>query len=474
MPATIHTDICVIGAGAGGLSVAAGASQMGAGTVLIERHAMGGDCLNTGCVPSKALLAAAHAAHDVTAAARFGVHAGPPVIDWQKVHTHVHKVIAAIAPHDSQERFEGLGVRVIRAEARFVSPHEVAAGEFRIQARRFVIATGSAPAIPPIPGIDRVPFFTNETIFTNTAPLPHLLVIGGGPIGLEMAQAHLRLGSRVTVLEKNALLPRDDPEHGAILRQCLEAEGMAFALGIDILGVETEGGGVTVTYRRNGEEQRATGSHLLVATGRKPVLDPLHLDAAGVAFTPRGITVDARLRTSNPRIFALGDVAGPYLFTHVAGYQAGIVLRNALFRLPARVDYRAVPWVTYTDPEVAQVGLTEAMARERGVLVKTLVKPFRENDRARAEARTEGQIKVMVGKGGRILGASIVGAHAGELLQPWVLALSQGLKIGAMAGLIAPYPTLGELNKGVAGSWYTDSLFSPRVKALVRFLARFR
>jgi pyruvate/2-oxoglutarate dehydrogenase complex dihydrolipoamide dehydrogenase (E3) component len=466
-------DICVIGAGSAGLSVAAGASQLGAETVLIEAHKMGGDCLNYGCVPSKALLAAAHGAAAGRAAARLGIEFGSPAVDHRRVHDHVHDVIAAIAPHDSIERFEGLGVRVIPARARFLSPTEVEAGDARIRARRFVIATGSTPLIPPIPGLDKVPHFTNETIFDNSERLDHLLVLGGGPIGCELAQAHRRLGSRVSIIEMATILPKDDPELVEILRNRLRAEGIALHERTKVIGAGSGDGGIALLTETDGRRERVTGSHLLIAAGRRPNLAGLELDAAGIKYGPQGIEVDRRLRTSNRRVFAIGDAAGGPQFTHIAGYHAGIVIRNALFRLPAKADYRAMPWVTYTDPELAQVGLTEAQAMAAGNGVKVLRWQLSQNDRAQTERATEGMVKAVVTRRGRILGASIVASHAGELIQPWVLAIGSGLRISALANMIAPYPTLGEASKRAAGSFYTPSLFSDRTRRIVRFLRRF-
>jgi pyruvate/2-oxoglutarate dehydrogenase complex dihydrolipoamide dehydrogenase (E3) component len=470
----IETDICVIGAGSAGLSVAAGASQMGAPTVLIEGHKMGGDCLNYGCVPSKALLAAGKLARHADDGAAFGVALQRPQIDFRRVHDHVQDVIGAIAPHDSVERFEGLGVRVIQAKARFTGPREVAAGDAVIRARRFVVATGSSPAVPPIPGLSDVPYLTNETVFDRTEAPAHLIVIGGGPIGLELAQAHRHLGAEVTVLELATVLAKDDPELADIVRRQVQGDGVVLREGIKIARVERVGDGVAVILAgMDGAEERVAGSHLLVATGRKANVADLDLDKAGIKHSPKGIEVDARLRTSNRHVFAMGDVAGGYQFTHVAGYHAGIVIRNALFRLPAKVDYRAVPWVTFTAPELANVGLTEAEAQTRHGEIRVLRWSFHENDRAQAERATDGMIKVVVKPNGLILGAGIVGAQAGELIQLWGLAIQQGLKIGAIAGMIAPYPTLGEISKRAAGSFYTSSLFSERTRKLVRFLARF-
>jgi pyruvate/2-oxoglutarate dehydrogenase complex dihydrolipoamide dehydrogenase (E3) component len=467
----IRADIAVIGGGSGGLSVAAGAAQMGARVVLVEKGRMGGDCLNYGCVPSKSLLAAAHAAQAMRDGAAFGVDCGAPNVDFARVHAHVHDVIAGIAPHDSVERFEGLGVTVIQAPARFTGRREIEAGDFRVRARRIVVATGSTAMVPPIPGIDTVPFHTNETIFDLTARPEHLIIVGGGPIGVEMAQAHRRLGARVSVVEADTMMNRDDPEAVAVLRGRLVAEGVALHERTKVAGVARNGGGVSVDIAADEGAQRIDGSHLLVATGRKATVDGLDLETAGIDFGPKGITVDARLRTSNRRVFAIGDVAGGYQFTHMAGYHAGIVIRNALFGLPAKVDHRAVPWVTYADPELAQVGLTEAAARARfGDAVRVARFGFDENDRARAERATEGFVKAVVGRKGRLLGATIVGRHAGELIGIWGLAIGKGLKIGDMASVIAPYPTLGETSKRAAGAYYTPALFSDRTRRIVRLL----
>ena len=466
----IAPDLCVIGAGSGGLAVAAGAAQMGAEVVLVERGAMGGDCLNFGCVPSKSLLAAARVADFWRRGAALGIAYAPPQIDFAAVAESVQRVIASIAPNDSEERFAGLGVRVLRAEARFTSPRTVRAGEIVIRPRRFVIATGSQPMVPAIPGLGGVPYLTNETVFVNRELPGHLIIIGGGPIGIEMAQAHRRLGARVTVIDVGPLLPRDDPELAASLTERLSEEGIDTRPRTEIAAVEHDGEAVAI---RLASGERIAGSHLLVAAGRRPSIEALDLSAAGIAATVKGITVDARLRTTNRRAFAIGDVAGGPQFTHIALYHAGIVIRNALFHLPAKVDYRALPWVTYTDPELAQVGLTEAAARAADRSVRVLRWHFAENDRAQTERETEGLVKIMTRGNGLIAGASILGAGAGDLILPWALAISQKLKIGALANLIVPYPTRNEASKRAAGSYYTPTLFSPRTRRLVRFLARF-
>ena len=470
-----NVDICVIGAGSGGLSVAAGAVQMGASVALFERGKMGGDCLNYGCVPSKALLAAGHAAAHYGHTAQFGVDGRSASVDFAAVNDHVHGVIGGIAPHDSVERFTDLGVAVYQEGARFSGPREVIGDNgTKIRARRFVIATGSSPAVPPIPGLDKVPFLTNETIFNQRELPAHLIVVGGGPIGLEMAQAHRQLGAKVTVLEAMKIMGPDDRELVAVVRARLENEGIAIHEGAKVVSVKSVEGGISVSCESDGNSFEVTGSHILVAAGRAPNLSSLDLDAAGIVHDRRGIEVDARLRTTNKRVFAIGDVAGKYQFTHIAGYHAGIVIKNALFRLPAKLNYDAVPWVTYTDPELANVGLSEAAARElHGDDVKVVTASFEENDRARTERRTDGFVKVVVGRKGRVLGAGMVGAHAGELIQPWILAISQKMKIGAVAQMIVPYPTRGEINKRAAGAYYTPSLFSDRTKKIVRLLAKF-
>ncbi|MHA1109348.1 MAG: dihydrolipoyl dehydrogenase family protein [Alphaproteobacteria bacterium] len=471
MPEKIRCDICVIGGGSGGLSVAAGAAQMGADTVLIERARMGGDCLNFGCVPSKALLAAAHAADSARRAGRFGVSA-TPVVDFAAVHDHVHGVIADIAPHDSVERFEGLGVRVVQQEARFTGRRTVQAGDYEITARRFVIATGSSPMTPPAPGLDSVPYFTNETIFDVDSALGHLIVIGGGPIGTELAQAMRQLGNEVTVLEMFTVLGKDDPELAAMVKQRLVRDGVKIHEGIAIEQVAKNGDRIAIRIKSDDSETLIEGDALLVAAGRAPNIDRLGLDAAGIDHQPGGIIVDARLRTSNRHVFAIGDAALGYKFTHIAGYHAGIVIRNALFRLPARVDYRAVPWVTYTSPELAQVGLSEDEARRKHGDIRVLRAPFAENDRARAERDPDGLVKIITTAKGVIVGAGMVGPHAGEVIQSWCLPIARGMKIKHVAGLILPYPTLGEINKRAAGSFFTQALFSDRTRWLVRLLSR--
>jgi pyruvate/2-oxoglutarate dehydrogenase complex dihydrolipoamide dehydrogenase (E3) component len=467
----IQADLCIIGAGSGGLSIAAGASQLGLSVVLIEKGAMGGDCLNTGCVPSKALLAAAKRAHAHRLDNIAGISADVPLIDFGQVKDHVKGVIKTIEPHDSVERFEGLGVRVIQGVGTFVDRQTVVVNEQRIQAKHFVIATGSRASIPNIPGLDASRVLTHESLFDLVVAPDHLVIIGGGPVGIEMAQAHRRLGVSVTVIERDQILHGHDREHVQPLREVLQSEGVVVHENTHISQVTHHDKGATV-YLEQGDAIEA--SHLLVAAGRIPQTQGLGLEAAGVASTEHGIISDAHLKTTNRRIFAVGDVSGGPLFTHAAGYQAGVVIKQVCFKMRwAKVSYSALPRVTYTDPEMAQVGLTETDAKARfGDRIKVVSWDVADNDRAVAEGFRVGHIKVITDRKGKILGVSLVGPGAGELLAPWTLAMSQGLKISAMAQVVAPYPTLGEISKRAAGSWYSPTLFSAKTKRLVRFLSK--
>ena len=467
----LKTDILVIGAGSGGLSVAAGAVQMGADVVLLEGHKMGGDCLNYGCVPSKALIASGKAGHAQRHAAQFGIDDAAGTADYAAVMDHVADVIAQIAPVDSEERFEGLGVRVIREYGTFISPTEVQAADTVIEARRIVIATGSSPLVPPIPGLDNVPFLTNETLFDLREKPEHLLIIGGGPIGMEMAQAHVRLGCKVTVIEGLKALGKDDPELAQVVIKSLRDEGVVIEEDAKAAEIKGKVGAIEV---KTEDGRSLKGSHLLVAVGRKTNTDRLNLEAAGIETTKGGIRVDDALRTTNRRVYAIGDVAGGMQFTHVAGYHAGVIIRSMLFALPSRAKTAHIPWATYTDPELAQVGLTEAQAKERhGAALEVVRFAYDHNDRAIAHRKTTGFIKVMVVKG-RPLGASIVGAQAGELINLWALALANRLKMSQIAAMVAPYPTIGEVNKRAAGAYFTPRLFdNPTIKRIVGLVQRF-
>ena len=474
MTETLTPDICVLGGGPGGLSVAAAAAAFGVPTVLIERSRMGGDCLNTGCVPSKALLAAAKRAESIRRAGAFGLDVQSIGVNFTKVHDHVHSVIAAVAPADSAERFTGLGVRVIRENATFKDRNTVTAGNIEIRARRFVIATGSAPAVPPIAGLDSGPFLTNESIFDLKERPEHLIIVGAGPVGLELAQAFRRLGSSVTVLEAAQPLANDDPECVAILLDRLEREGIVIRCGVNVIGIAHAGSTVTATIEATGAEQTITGSHLLVAAGRRPVIDGLGLDAAGIRYDRRGIVVNRKLKTSNRRVYAIGDcAAGHSPLTHAANYQAGLVIRNALFRLPVRANNDAVPWATYTDPEIAQTGLTEAQARARRMKIRIARWPYNDNDRAQTERDTRGHIKVITMSQGKIVGATIVGAQASELIAMWTLAIAQGLNIRAFTNIVLPYPTLSELGKRAAIDFFTPVLTSAWVRRIIGWMRIF-
>jgi len=466
----VKTDLLVIGAGSGGLSVAAGAVQMGADVTLLEGHKMGGDCLNFGCVPSKALIASAKAAHAQASSGVFGVASVTPAVDYAAAKDHVAEVIATIAPVDSVERFEGLGVRVIREYGHFISDREVQAGEHVITARRIVIATGSSPMVPPIPGLDTVPFETNETLFELRERPSHLLIVGGGPIGMEMAQAHRRLGSDVTVIEGMKALGNDDPETAAIVLNNLRSEGVTIAE--DAMAAEIRGtAGAIEVEAKDGRVFK--GSHLLMAVGRKANTEQLNLEKAGIERTRRGIKVDDKLKTTNSRVYAIGDVAGGLQFTHVAGYHAGVIIRSALFGLPARQRVDHIPWATYTEPELAQVGLTEAQARDtHGSALEVVRFGYEHNDRAIAERKTDGLIKVMVAKG-RPVGISIAGAQAGEQINLWAMVLANRLKMKQVAAMVSPYPTIGEISKRAAGAYFSPRLFdSPAVKRVVGLVQR--
>ena len=471
----LRPDICVIGAGSGGLSVAAGAAAFGVGVVLIEKGAMGGDCLNHGCVPSKALIAAAKHAHAISEAPSFGVMAGEMKADFGRIHRHVHSVIGAIAPNDSVERFEAMGVRVIKAEARFTDARTVIAGNTRIRARRFVLATGSRPAVPPIPGLDAVGYLTNETLFARTTRPKHLIVIGGGPIGMEMAQAHRRLGCLVTVIEGKKALSREDPELAAIVLDAMRAEGVTVIEDAEVKSVTRRGKTiVSVEYGKDGETACVEGSDILVATGRAPNNDGLGLEVAGIAHDKGGITVGRNLKTSNSRVFAIGDaVSGGPQFTHVAGYHAALALQQILFRLPARENRMLLPRVTFTAPELAHVGLSEAEAREKHGRISVLRWPYGENDRAQTERRTEGLIKIVTTPRGKLLGVSIVGAGAGEMINFWALALSKTMTLADIRGYVAPYPTMSEIGKRAAISYYAPMARKNWLRRIVGLLGRF-
>ncbi|MCH9689925.1 MAG: FAD-dependent oxidoreductase [Gammaproteobacteria bacterium] len=450
----LDCDIAIIGGGAGGLSLAAGAAQLGAKVILVESGKMGGDCLNYGCVPSKALLEAAQS----------------PGIDFSDAMQRVSTAITALAEHDSVERFERLGVQVIQAPGRFVNQKTLMVGDYTIQAKRFVVATGSSPFVPPIPGLEAVSYETNETIF-NLKQLPkHLIIIGGGPIGCELAEAFTMLGSKVTILEGFKLLSKDDADAVDILRTHLSEIGVDMYEGIQVKAVKYESNhNLVVQIEQEGKISSIEGTNLLVSTGRRAHVAGLGLDEAGVIFSEKGIQVDKRLRCSNKKIYAMGDVVGLFQFTHVANYHAGIVLRNLLFKLPAKVNYDAVPWVTYTSIQIAHVGLLLEEAEKKPNLVVTEAY-FSDNDKAVITRKIEGKIKVITRKNGCILGVTITGRDAGELILPWVIAIREKKSLRTFTDTIVPYPTLSEISKRVAGEFYKPQIFSNKMRCLVRGL----
>jgi pyruvate/2-oxoglutarate dehydrogenase complex dihydrolipoamide dehydrogenase (E3) component len=405
-------------------------------------------------------------------ASPFGIRGVEPLIDHRAVHEHVKDVIARIAPNASAERFAGLGVRVIVSAARFVDRSTVKAGDYRILARRFVIATGSSPIIPAIPGLADVPYFTNETIFDNAVPLPHLIIIGAGSTGLELAQAHRRLGSRVTVLDAAHALGNEDPELAVVLLTRLRHEGIAIREGIRVSRVAGGQGQIRVEIESRDGTETIEGSDLLLAAGRKANVADLGLEAAGISFTSQGVKVNAGLRTRNRRVYAIGDATGGPQYSHLASDHAGIVLRRTLFRRGATTAGRAVPRVIYTDPEFASIGLGESEARAKYGKINVLRWPYHENDRAQAERETDGHIRVVTSKKGQILGVSIVGAHAGEIIQMWSLAMSQGLKIRAMTEWISPYPTLSEINRRAAFRYFATEPSNPFMRKIIALLAK--
>lgn len=453
-------DLVVIGGGAGGLVVAAGGASLGAKVALIEKHKMGGDCLHYGCVPSKTLIKSAKIAHHMRNADHYAVPSHQPTPNIAQVMERVAGVIKSIEPNDSPERFRSLGVDVHFGDGQFIDPETFVVNERRFTAKKFVIATGSRPAVPPIPGIEDVPYLTNETVFNLREQVPSLIVIGSGPIGSEMTQAFRRLGSSVTVLDMAPqILPREDADLTQVVFKQMLDEGVIYHLGISILKVEGSKGDVRVTIKtKEGQEKTVQATHLLVAAGRKPNVEGLGLEKASVQFNKGRIVVDDRLRTSNPRIFVCGDVAGSYQFTHVAGHHAGIVLRQAIFRLFWAKPSPHVPWCTYTDPELARIGLSESEAKAKNIPHKVYRFPFDDLDRARAEGETEGFAKAITDPKGKLLGVAIVGPHAGEIIHEYVLAINKGMKLQDLAGVIHIYPTLSEINKRVADQRLKEGL----------------
>jgi pyruvate/2-oxoglutarate dehydrogenase complex dihydrolipoamide dehydrogenase (E3) component len=466
--------ICVIGAGPGGLAVATAAAARDISTVLIEKGRMGGDSINRGSVPAQALIAAALRAKASRSGEPFGIKAQRVSVDFGAVNARIRDVIDALAPNAARARMTGLGVQVIEGTARFTDPRTVVVGDFTVKARRFVIATGSIPLIPAIPGLFHTPHLTDETVF-NLAEIPrHLIVVGAGAAGLELAQVFRRLGSEVTVLEAATPLQSNDAEGVAVVLDALAREGIKLRTGVEIAKVSRALAKVQVVLGANGSVETIEGSHLLVTAGRQPNVEDLNLDAAGIRTTAHGIVLDKSLRTTNKSVYAVGDAAGGPKYVHVADYHASLVIRHALFRVPVRVDHELIPSVTYTDPELAQVGLLEEEARAHAGAIRVLRWPFRENDRAQVEQTIEGHIKVISDRAGEILGVTIVGPDAGEAIAAWTLAISEKLNIRAMAALVVPYPSYAEVGKRAAMTYFTRGLTIPRTRRIMRWLRRIR
>ncbi len=470
----IAADLCVIGAGTGGLSVASAAARLGRKVVLIEKAAMGGNALNAGCIPSKALIAAARAAELRRMGREFGVAPVGAEVDAVRVREHIREVAAEIAPRDSQAHFDELGVTILREPARFLDRKTVQAGDTRIQAKRYVIATGSRPAIPEVEGLDQVPYFTTETIFEKDFIPQHLIVLGGGTSGVELAQAHRRLGAEVTVIDTARLLARYDRELAQILFDRLTREGIVLREGAKLSRVERSSIGVRAEIARVQGHEVIEGSHLLVATGRTPNVNGLELEKAGIRLDDVGIRVDAGLRTSNFRVYAIGDVAGAPQFTHVATWQAGLIVRNLLFKQHVHTSYDAVPTVLHTDPEIASVGLSPGDAKKRRLNFDVVTATLGDTDRGKSDRVGDSLIQAIVGKKGRVLGVSIVAANAGELILPWLIVVSQEIPLSRLADLVVPYPTLGEHMKNLIASYYDSAPVNRRGPPLEGILARMR
>ena len=476
----LNPEICVIGGGAGGLAAAAAAAAMGVSVVLIEKGRMGGQSLYAGSVPARALQAAAAHANAVRVGASFGVKSLRSGIDFAAVNAHVRRAIEAIAPQNAPERFKGLGVRVIAAAARFRDARSVVAGTTIVRARHFIIATGSTPVVPLIPGLADTPYLTPETVFDLADCPRHLLILGAGRTGLELGQAFRRLGSEVTMFETETPLRHEDRECAEIMLEVLGDEGVRLRSGVQIAQIRRVLARIQAVIANPAKpdsagsavEEVVEGSHILLAAGRRPNVGDLDLDAAGIRCDENRIVVDRRLRTTNKSVYAIGDVIGRPRYAHAASYQAGLVVRNMLFRQGGAVDFRAVPRVIFTDPELAQVGLLEDEARRQAKDIRILRWPYRENDRALTAGATNGHIKVITDAKGEILGASIVGAQAGEGITAWALAISQKLNIAALAGLVVPYPTFGEVGKRAAITYFMRGLTNTPVRRIMGWLRR--
>lgn len=471
-------DLGVLGGGSAGLTAAAGAARLGAKVLLIEKEAsLGGDCLHFGCVPSKTLIHTASVYQAMKTAPRLGLPATQPgPVDFSRVRARIDEVIRAIEQHDSVARFCSLGVQVEIGRPRFLDPHQVELDGKKFTARSWVIATGSSPAAPPVPGLDKTPYLTNREIFSLEKLPASMIVLGGGPVAIEMAQAFQRLGSRVTVVQRSGqILSKEDPDMARGVMEAMEQEGVAFHLECKVLGVGELGAERELTLKdKQGAEKKLRAEVLLVALGRAANVADLNLEAAGVEFKPQGIAVDNHLRSSQRHIYAAGDTTGSFLFTHAAGYEASVVVTNAILRLPRRVDYTFLPWCTFTEPELASIGMNEKAAQEAGRPYEVIVQEFKDNDRSLAEGVAKGRIKMLLGERGRPLGVQILGPHAGELVSEWVAALGGRVKLTTLAGAVHPYPTLGEINQRAALSFVEKKYLSERMRKGLKFFLRLK
>ncbi|MBW1996792.1 MAG: FAD-dependent oxidoreductase [Deltaproteobacteria bacterium] len=466
-------DIGVIGAGAAGLTVAAGAAQLGAKTLLVEKErALGGDCLHFGCVPSKTLIKTAHVYYLMKSTRDFGLPAiDPPPVNYQDVVRRIRSVIEAIQEHDSEERFCSLGAKVVFGIPRFVDEHSIEVNSDALSAKTWVIATGSSPSIPPIEGLDSTSYITNKEIFSLDHLPESMIILGAGPIATEMAQAFSRLGSQVDVIQRSGqILSREDKDMADDVMMVLAGEGVRFHLNSTVVSTRDEGRKRQVVFKdHQGKEKVVSAEAILVAMGRVPNLEGLDLDKIGVETSRKGIRVDTRLRTTQKHIYAAGDVTGAYQFTHAAGYEGGIVISNAIFHLPRKANYTFMPWCTYTDPELSSIGMNEKRAREANIDYSLWTEEFKDNDRSQAEGERIGRIKMILDEKEKPLGVQILGPRAGELLSEWVAVLNGKVKLSTLASAVHPYPTLGEVNKRVAGKYFSPKIFSDRVKKGLKF-----
>ena len=466
-------DIGILGGGAAGLTVASGAAQLGAKSLLVEKEKeLGGDCLHFGCVPSKTLIRTAHVYHLMKTAKVFGLpEMTVPPVDFKEVTARIRSVISTIQEHDSEERFCSLGARVEFGDPTFIDDHTIRLNGNTYSAKNWVIATGSSPGIPPVEGLDKTPFITNKEIFSLDHLPSSMIILGAGPIATEMAQAFSRLGSKVSVIQRSGqILSKEDKDLADEVMGVLSSEGVEFYLNATIIRALERGGKREVLIKDgNGKEISLKAEKILVALGRKPNIEGLGLEHIGVEVDKRGVKVDNRLRTNIKHIYAAGDVTGAYQFTHAAGYEGGIVISNAIFHLPRKVDYTFLPWCTYTDPELASIGMNEKAATAAGIKYSLWTEAFKDNDRSLAEGEKIGKIKMILDKDEKPLGVQILGPRAGELLNEWVAVLNGKVKLSSLASAVHPYPTLGEINKRVAGTYFSPKIFSDKVKKGLKF-----